>query len=290
MPRPLRVHVPGGFYHVTLRGNHRQAIFFSLRDRNLLDDIVAQTISHHGARVHAYCWMTNHLHLLIQVAEMPLSRLILRIASRYARTVQAVMKTTGHLFERRYHAVLVDADNYLLELIRYIHLNPVRGGLVADPGEYPWSSHRVYIAASQAPWVTTEFALALFSAERGRAVSAYQEFLASSEEIRWGSGRLEPNSNDARVLGDDAFLARVREKDWRPPDKRSLEDLIGEANGRFGVVPWSSQSRRRTRACAWIANQAVAGSIASVCAVARRLGRSEAAIRRAMLRYPPEAD
>ena len=112
MPRPPRIHVGGGFYHVTLRGNHAQPIFFQPADRVTLESIVADTIPRCGARVHAYCWMTNHIHLLVQVGEIPLGRVILRIASRYARTVQARLYTTGHLFERRYHSVLVDADAY----------------------------------------------------------------------------------------------------------------------------------------------------------------------------------
>ena len=129
MSRPLRLHVPGGFYHVTLRGNHRQDIFRTPVDRELLDNLVGEALLELYARVHAYCWMPNHIHLVAQVSDIPLGKLVMRIASRYARKHQQDLKTTGHLFERRYHAVLVDADAYLLTLIRYIHLNPVRAGL-----------------------------------------------------------------------------------------------------------------------------------------------------------------
>ena len=124
--RKPRLHIPAAFYHVTLRGNHRQDIFFTADDRILLNAIVAEVIAGYGARLHAYCWMTNHTHMLIQVGDVPLGRIMLRIASRYARQIQARFRTTGHLFERRYHAVLVDVDSYLLELLRYIHLNPIR--------------------------------------------------------------------------------------------------------------------------------------------------------------------
>ncbi len=163
MPRPLRIHVSGGFYHVTLRGNHRRPIFFAQTDRNLLDAIVADSIKRFAARIHAYCWMTNHIHLLLQVSDVPLGRIILRIASRYARSVQSRLATTGHLFERRFHAVLIDAERYLLELIRYIHLNPVRAGLASRPGSYPWSSHHAYLSPGSIPWVTTATALACFT-------------------------------------------------------------------------------------------------------------------------------
>ncbi len=133
MPRRPRLHVPYGYYHVTLRGNHRQAIFFRDSDRATLELIVAESLELVSARLHAYCWMTNHVHLLVQVSDVPLGRLILRIAGKYARIVQAAMKTTGHLFERRHHAVLVDSDRYLLTLVRYIHMNPVRAKLVDAP-------------------------------------------------------------------------------------------------------------------------------------------------------------
>ena len=89
MARPLRLHVPDGFYHVTLRGNHRQAIFFCDDDRNLLDRIVAESLDSLAAKLHAYCWMTNHVHLLVQVGQEPLRKLIHRVASKYARVVQA---------------------------------------------------------------------------------------------------------------------------------------------------------------------------------------------------------
>lgn len=87
MPRPLRIHVPGAFYHVTLRGNHRKDIFFCPKDRQILSELIAEVTDRFGARLHAYCYMTNHVHALIQVGDAPLGRLMLRIAGRYARTV-----------------------------------------------------------------------------------------------------------------------------------------------------------------------------------------------------------
>ncbi|MGH8175253.1 MAG: transposase [Steroidobacter sp.] len=113
-------------YHVTARGNHRRDIFFKHADRQTLDSIMAGALSHTGARVHGYCWMTNHVHMLVQVSEQPPGRLMQRVGARFARCIQKEFHTTGHLFENRYHAVLVDVDSYFLELLRYIHLNPPR--------------------------------------------------------------------------------------------------------------------------------------------------------------------
>jgi len=293
MPRQLRLHVPGGFYHVTLRGNHRQPVFFTPADRDLLDDVVAGVIDQLSARVHAYCWMTNHLHMLVQISDAPLGRLILRIASRYARAAQARLDTTGHLFERRYHAVLVDADAYLLTLVRYIHLNPVRAGLVAGPAAYTWSSHRVYLGERQCHWVTTGFAFSLLAGQPDNAAAKYREFMDNSEPSRWGAGNLLPHRDQPQVLGSDDFVARVKSIGYRPRSHKSLDDLILECSERFQVTSEALTSASRAHhlaaARAWIGHEAVAGRVASICEVARRLSRSEGAIRHAMNHHPHAA-
>lgn len=290
MVRPLRMHLPGGFYHVTLRGNHKHAIFRDPADRGLLDGIVADAVSELAVRIHAYCWMTNHVHLLAQVSNVPLGRFMLRISSRYARIFQAQLDTTGHLFERRYHAVLVDADRYLLTLVRYIHQNPVRAGLVKDPSEYLWSSHRAYVGMPAPPWITTAFTLRMFAQEREDAVSRYCRWMEEAESGRWGSGSFAPHPENSQVLGDDAFLARVSAGRWHPGLRRTLDELITECSGRFGVDADELTSPRRTRylaeARAWLSHEAVNGRVATISAIARRFGRSETAIRRLMARRP----
>ena len=110
MARRPRQHLPGGFYHVTLRGNHRQQIFNRDADRDALEEIIAEAASQTEVGIHAYCWMSNHLHMVTRVAEVPLGRLMQRMAARYARHFQRTLNTTGHLFERRYHAGLVTID------------------------------------------------------------------------------------------------------------------------------------------------------------------------------------
>lgn len=102
MSRRPRVHVSAGIYHVTLRGNHRQPIFFEPEDRQLLEDFLAQSLRRFDCRIHAYCWMTNHLHMAVQIGHIPLGDFVRHLASRYARAVQRRTPTTGHLFERRY--------------------------------------------------------------------------------------------------------------------------------------------------------------------------------------------
>ena len=293
MARRLRIHVPGGFFHVTLRGNHRQPIFRSVGDRELLDDILAETLGELGARVHAYCWMTNHIHVLAQVADAPLGMLVQRIASRYARAYQARLETTGHLFERRYHAVLVDVDRYLLTLVRYIHLNPVRGGLARDPADYPWSSHRDYLGAGSRPWVHTDFALRTLSADVAQARRAYVNLMSGADEPRWGSGTLVPHPDNPQVLGDDEFLRSLAESESCTARHSTLEELLLECASRFSFAPaeivGSSRSRKLAVARAWLTREALDRGIAGITTIARRLGRSDAALRGLIGRHPRQS-
>jgi REP element-mobilizing transposase RayT len=289
MPRPLRLHVPGAFYHVTLRGNHRQNLFFAPADRSLFNELTAEVIERFAARLHAYCLMTNHVHLLIQVGEAPLGRLMLRIAGQYARTIQRHLRTTGHLFEKRYYPVLVDADEYLLELLRYIHLNPVRAHMVSNAADYPWSGHHAYLGTRSEPWVTTDFALAMLHPHRDQATEAYARF------VNQGCGQLSPfrecNPNDPRILGSDDFAGKLLGAAWRPRSRKTLQDLFDEATERFPVTIEGllspGKQRHLTHARAWIAHQAVALRIASLSHVARCLQRSESALREAVLRHFP---
>jgi putative transposase len=276
-------------YHVTLRGNHRQNIFFAPVDRQLLDEIIAEVLDRFKARLHAYCYMTNHLHALIQVSEVPLGRLMLRIAGRYARTIQSALHTTGHLFEKRYHPILVDADTYLLELLRYIHLNPVRARMVAKPEDYPWSSHLTYLGKCVQPWIHTDFALSMFHSERAQAVHAYQRFINQQGAQSGASPFVECNSNDRRILGTDDFAGRMLGEAWRPRSRKPLEQIIEEACAKFNVTVAqlcsTSRSQCLVKVRAWITHQAVSTRVCSIAAVARQLARNESSLRHAMKRY-----
>lgn len=290
MPRRLRIHVPGGFYHVTLRGNHQQVIFFAASDRLLLNDIMARALLKHEARLHAYCWMGNHIHLLVQVGEAPLGCLMRQVASEYARRVQWHLPTSGHFFERRYHATLVDSDRYLKAVVRYIHLNPVEAGIVTDPAGHEWSSHHEYLGARHGSWVETDVVLREFGATRARAVAAYQAYLHERDTPDWAAA-LEIGPGAADVLGDEEFLRRVRATRDSGP-RQSLEELIAEACRRYRVVEGRLGSPLRdpvlSKVRAWIAMQARLRGIATLSEVARRLNRTEATLRQAIREMVPE--
>lgn len=300
MPRPTRLHVPGGLYHVILRGNHRQPIFLAPSDRTMLDDLVAESLARFGARVHAYCWMTNHVHLAVQVADTPLGPLVQRIAGQYARRVQQRLPTTGHLFEGRYRAVLVDADDHLLRLTRYIHLNPVRAEMVSDPADYPWSGHRAYLGLADVPWLTTDFTLRGLGANVASARRAYARVIAlggdPEDSVQYSRGV----PGDCRVLGPDRFLkqlaarqAKARARRPEPGrgsdhDRPSLEQLVHEVASECGIsvaaMTSASRSAPLTHARCVVAERALARGVASLSAVARHLNRSHSSLCEALER------
>jgi putative transposase len=120
--------------------------------------------------------MTNHIHLVLQTDEIPLSRIMQNISLRYTKWINYTQKRMGHLFQGRYKALLLDADRYLMELVRYIHLNPVRAGMVVVPDEYKWSGHAAYLGRENLPWLTTEWVLSLFSCKSNEACARYAQF------------------------------------------------------------------------------------------------------------------
>jgi len=205
MARRPRVHVPGGFYHVTLRGNHRQDIFHSAADRALLESPVAHASRELGARIHAYCWMTNHIQLLAEAGTAPPGALMQRIAAPYAREMHKRFETTGHLFQRRHFARLVDTERYLLEVVRYTHFNPVRAGLAKRPDEYPWTSHHACAGRIEYPWLTTDYALSMLAGNSDEARAAYGRYMSEAEGATLAAPFGEP---EGRAL-------RSRERRWR---------------------------------------------------------------------------
>lgn len=283
MPRRPRIHVDHAFYHATLRGNHRQPVFFEVSDRNLLDAIVARAIERYEASIHAYCWMSNHLHLLIQVGMKPLGDVMRQIASGYARAVQKKIDTTGHLFERRYHARFVTSDTYLLELLRYIHLNPVRAKMVADTGDYRWSSHHAYAGGRRESWLTVDFALALFAAERAAAHSAYRRFVAEADPD-WVPEDAEVHELSTGPLPAPGPTPSSHRLIVHP--RQTLEELLTEACARFDVrvedLVSFSRRRRVVLARGWLGREAVKRRVAPLAEVARLLGKDRSTLRHAM--------
>lgn len=152
MPRQPRIHFPGAVYHVMLRGNGGQDIFLDSGDRSRFLFLLQQGVERFGHRIHAYCLMSNHVHFALQVANVSLSKIMQNLGFRYTQYFNRKLERSDHLFQGRFKAILLDEENYLLELVRYIHRNPVRAGMVKDLDEFVWSSHGCYLGAGATPW------------------------------------------------------------------------------------------------------------------------------------------
>ena len=209
MARKPRVHYTGALYHVIVRGNGGQAIFIDEKDRTRFYFLVQEGIERFAHRIHAFCLMANHVHFAIQVGEISLSRILQNLSFRYTRWVNWRQGRSGHLFQGRYKAILVDADAYLQELTRYIHLNPVRAGIVKEPEDYPWSGHRAYLGLETIPWLTTDWVLSQFSRRLWVARRAYDRFVLEGKRERRQEEYHSGSALDSRILGDDTFVDRV---------------------------------------------------------------------------------
>lgn len=270
MARKPRIHVPGGVYHVMLRGNGGQDIFTDDDDYYHLYLLLQEGLERYGHRIHGFCCMTNHIHLAIQVADEPLSKIMQNLSFRYTRWINKKQERTGHLFQGRYKAILVDQNSYLLELIRYIHLNPVRAGLVKDPADYPWSGHLAYLGVESIPWLHTDWILGQFAKRVSTCQSRYATFV--QEGVREGHrSDFHHGGEDSRVLADDRFLERVTGKKAPSIPKITLNEIVACVLKDYEVKVDEVRSASRNRQLSeirvligWIAIQLKAASVKEV--------------------------
>ena len=210
MARPLRIEYPGAFYHVTSRGNEQKDIFKSQKDREKFLDYLASATERYGAVLHAYCLMTNHYHLLLETPDGNLSQIMRHINGAYTTYFNVKRKRAGHLFQGRYKAILVEFDEYAMELTRYIHLNPVRAGMVVLPEDYSWSSYHSYIGLTPAPdWLRLEAILAYFGNGAANAKQRYRTFVEDLLGAEYESPLKE--TFGTAVLGSEGFVAMIAE-------------------------------------------------------------------------------
>ncbi|HEY3248149.1 MAG TPA: transposase [bacterium] len=179
MPRRPRGLIVNSIVHVIARGNRGAPIYQQEQDYRAFLQFSQEYVSEHSARVHAYCLMSNHFHLLVEVGETPLSRLMHALLNRFAKYFNRMNGFRGHLFGDRFWAKPCDSEAYALASVMYIHLNPCRAGITPYADAYPWSTHRVYLGASQVPWVATTL-LDLLSANRERAHARYTRLMAEA--------------------------------------------------------------------------------------------------------------
>jgi putative transposase len=209
MARPLRIEYPGCFYHVTSRGNERKDIFKSRKDREKFLSYLQSSVERYGAKIHVYCLMTNHYHLLMETPQGNLSQIMRHINGAYTTYFNVKRKRAGHLFQGRYKAIVVEADEYALELSRYMHLNPVRAGMVTKPQDYEWSSYRCYAGLAPAPdWLSQDLILEHFSARNQKA--KYRDFVETLIEKSYETPLKAVVAST--LLGSPGFVEEISEK------------------------------------------------------------------------------
>ncbi len=219
MARPLRLEFPGAIYHVTSRGNRQEAIYEDDADRLQWLDILSRVCERYNWRVHAYCLMDNHYHILLETADGNLSKGMRHLNGVYTQYFNRQHNRVGHVYQGRYKAILVEKDSYLLELSRYVVLNPIRAGMIKNMDEWHWSSYLVTIGKLQPPdWLEVDWLLGQFGLQRNRARRRYIDF------VRKGIG-LPPVWNNLRhqiYMGSDEFIDKHQDL---ISQKQDLDDI-----------------------------------------------------------------
>lgn len=238
MARPLRIEFAGAVYHVTSRGNGRQKIFLDEYDNRKFLELFGKTLERFNWVCHAYCLMVNHYHLMIETPDANLSQGMHHLNATFCQAHHRRHDTVGHLFQGRFKAIVIDRESYLLELARYVVLNPVRAGLVARPEEWPWSSYRATAGLpapahkeapsesapaqipppNHAPFLTTDWLLAQFGPNRTAARQRYLEFVSSGI----GLDSPWPQLKSQLFLGEETFIDKLKDA---IPEKTAVKEI-----------------------------------------------------------------
>ena len=298
MARKPRVEYPGAFYHVICRGNQRQVIFRSDGDR----EFYLRRLEHYRQRfdftVYAYVLMSNHVHLLLETGKVGLSKIMQGLQLAYTGYFNRKYTKVGHLFQGRYKAVLCDRDAYLLELVRYIHLNPARMRSPIDALQYRWSSHGAYLGQAAEVKVATSVVLGELANSVGQARRAYLRFMAEGKGLGHQPDYYEVW--DQRILGDERFVEEIDERIRAereievPGPRATFSNLLHLTAQCFGVKEKElvavGRQRHCVRARSMLVYLAREWARVSVKEIARRLHRDPSIISRLFFTYAAHRD
>ncbi|HSB08939.1 MAG TPA: transposase [Blastocatellia bacterium] len=257
MARKPRIEIIGGLYHIITRGNNRRRIFGSENDYLKFLAFLASQKAKRPFYLYAYCLMPNHVHLLTEMLDDPMSRVMHGLLTGYSQYHNRKYKKIGHLFQGRYKAILCQTDRYLGELVRYIHLNPVRAKIVARPEEFEYSGHRAYLGMDRSGLVDVEPVLRHFGANKKRAIEMYVQFVNTA--LGEKSQKEYYQASEGRMLGNEEFRDEVkhrigdhiakREIRTRKPD---LKAILKAAENATGVGRKEICTNRKSRALVMI--------------------------------------
>jgi putative transposase len=261
MARPLRIDFPGALHHVIARGNERKAVFRDNADREFYLGRLAHYREKFGFRIWAYCLMDNHVHLGLETGKAPLSRVMAGLQTSYTQYFNRRHGRSGHLFQGRYKAFLVEKDRYALAMLRYIHENPIKAGEVARANQYAWSSDRYYRRGEGPEWLDIGRVLPLLGRTRTAAATAYRRLMRDASVKPYD----EMPAHGQIVKGEEAFADRVLAEAGEPPPVRKRLGLgaVAAAVSRqesvsLAQMRGSGRGRRASRArllTAWLGRE-----------------------------------
>ena len=245
MARPLRLEFAGALYHLTSRGDRRENIYEDDADRADFLSVLGEVCAQYNWVCHAYCLMSNHYHLLVETPDGNLSKGMRQLNGVYTQHFNRRHGRVGHVFQGRYKAILVDKNAYLLELARYIVLNPVRAQMVRSAREWPWSSYRATAGQTGgSEWLQTEWLLAAFGRRKGKAMEAYRRFVAEgkNQPSPWQALRNQVYLGDERFveqmqrrIDQDRVLSEIP-KSQRRPQAKLLSDYESKTGSRDEAI------------------------------------------------------
>lgn len=235
MPRKPRIHYEGALYHVIVRGNNRFEVFETKENKAEYLKLIKKYKSKYGFKLYAYCVMDNHAHLLIEVDKIPLSKIMQLIQQVYTQHYNLDYKRTGHVFEQRYKAIICDKNSYLLNLIRYIHMNPVKAN-IGEGLEYKWSSHSAYIKQNS-EMIDCEFPLSLFTASKNKRQKLYLRFVTEDETDELEDYELSEEQTETRIN----FGCKERTL------QMGLDEIINKTINYFEFTEEALKSKKRNK-------------------------------------------
>lgn len=247
MARPPRLQAPGTVHHLIARGNERREVFRDDADREDYLQRIARYRERFGIRLYAYCLMPNHVHLAVEQGATSLSAFMHALQSSYTQRFNRRHCRVGHLFQGRFKSFLVDCDRYFLALVRYIHENPVKAGMVQDAKSYLWSSDRFFRNGACPPWLDLDRALALLGQTKREAMLRYRELMNDQES---GSEYDALTAYEGSVKGDERFATEALRHVSLPPRRRrgwtaeAVANMVAACEG-LTVGDLAGPSRRR---------------------------------------------
>ena len=314
MPRKARIDAPGAVHHLIIRGIERKEIFKDDFDRNNFLDRLGKILTETATTCYAWALIPNHAHLLLRSGKVPVATVMRRLLTGYAQSYNRRYRRHGQLFQNRYKSILCQEDPYLLELVRYIHLNPLRAKIVSDLSglnAYPYSGHNIIMGKENKAWQDSEYILGHFGKQRKTARKQYQEYVKEGiekgkrpelvggglirslggwkeiENLRKGTKRLK---GDERILGESEFVLGALKAAEEEADHRyklrakgyDLEEIAKRAAKELGIKPeeiyLSGKRPREVQARSLYCYWAVKGLGMSAIAVARRLKITQPAV------------